>query len=386
MERLFTVTLSALGASSMGMQAMGEARVVLPCWAHPFVDPEHDRPVGQGELRIDVFHQLEAIASKRTIINTMSTILHAVIPIFLLIGTGNISVRLGYYRKEYLGAIASFVLRLCLPALVFGAIIGSHGTQIIDLRYLLAYAAGSIAMLLLGLLWASRVRGRSLGQAAIYGLGMSCSNSAFIGFPIIHQLFGSMASLSLALTMLVENSMVLPLAMTLASADGASAVGAIGALRKILRALLSNPIVIALALALLLKALGVHTPELVLRAISILAGASAPAALFFIGGSLVGIRVRGMLGDAVSVGAAKLVGHPVLVLAAMLLLRPHDPTLAAAGVILASAPMFSTFPIIGQLQMMEEFCATTVLLTTSAALVSLTTVAWLLRLSGVFAR
>ena len=316
----------------------------------------------------------------------MSTVLQAVIPIFLLIGAGNLSVRLGYYRKEYLGGIASFVLRLCLPALVFGAIIGSHGTQIIDLPYLLAYAAGSLAMLLLGMLWAARVRRCSLGQAAIYGLGMSCSNSAFIGFPIIHQLFGSIASLSLALTMLVENSIVLPLAMTLASADGAGAAGFVDSLRKIVRALRSNPIVIGLALALLLKALGMQPPGLVLRAISILAGASAPAALFFIGGSLVGIRVRGMLGDAVSVGAAKLVGHPALVLGAMLLLRPHDPTLAASGVMLASAPMFSTFPIIGQLQVMEEFCATTVLLTTSAALVSLTTAAWLLHLSGVFVR
>ena len=313
----------------------------------------------------------------------MSTVLQAVIPIFLLIGAGNLSVRLGYYRKEYLGAIASFVLRLCLPALVFGAIIGSHGTQIIDLRYFLAYAAGSLAMLLLGLLWASRVRGYSMGKAAIFGLGMSCSNSAFIGFPIIHQLFGSIASLSLALTMLVENSIVLPLAMTLASADGA---GSADSLRKVLRALRSNPIVIGLVLALLLKAFSVQPPELVLRAISILAGASAPAALFFIGGSLVGIRVRGMLGDAVLVGAAKLVGHPALVLGAMLLLRPHDPALAAAGVMLASAPMFSTFPIIGQLQFMEEFCATTVLLTTSAALASLTAVAWLLHLSGIFVR
>jgi hypothetical protein len=66
-----------------------------------------------------------------------------------------------------------------------------------------------------------------------------------------------------------------------------------------------------------------------------------------------------------------LFGHPLLVLVAMLCLRPQPNGLAAAGVLMAAMPMLSSYPVIGRLRDMHGLCSATVLLATAAAFATL---------------
>ncbi len=45
---------------------------------------------------------------------------------------------------------------------------------------------------------------------------MSASNSGFIGYPVAAMVLGSPAAMFLALNMLIENLLIIPLALTLA--------------------------------------------------------------------------------------------------------------------------------------------------------------------------
>ena len=61
---------------------------------------------------------------------------------------------------------------------------------------------------------------------------------------------------------------------------------------------------------------GSRLPAPLFKAVDMLALASAPVALFVIGGTLAGARVRGMFGDVAVITVGKLLLHPAAVLVA----------------------------------------------------------------------
>lgn len=307
----------------------------------------------------------------------MFEILQVIAPVFLLIGLGYVCIRSGYVDKAILPALGALVVRISLPVLIFKSLSQRSIDEVFNLRYLSAYALASLLTLLIGFIWIRRKQ--SFTVAAIRGMGVSFANSAFLGFPIAMQLLGPVASLALALTMMVESLLMLPLCLGLADFGQARGERHFwAAFLHVLRDLRKNPILIAIALGVLFALLGISLPGAAVRAIDLLAATSAPLALFVIGGTLAGLRLREMIGDAAWVAVGKLMLHPLLMLFAYLLLAPIDPALSTAAVLIAAMPMMSIFPILGQKYGQEAFCAAALLLTTIACFFTLSIVIWLL--------
>ncbi|KMJ54514.1 hypothetical protein ACG97_01775 [Vogesella sp. EB] len=309
----------------------------------------------------------------------MLDILAVIAPIFMLIGLGYLAVRLALFPQDKLAALGLLVVRFALPALILHSLSSRSPAELLNTPYLAAYAAGSLAMLLLGTGWAMLARQQPLPRAALYGLGMSCSNSAFVGYPIVYQLLGPVATLALALTMVVENLLMLPLGIALSEADGSRQERFLRAFGRSLLGLRRNPIILAIVAGVTLALLDLSLPPLLAKPVAMLGTASAPVALFVIGGSLVGLPLRSMLRDVSILASGKLLLHPLLVAGALLLFGPLDPRLAMAGVLTAAMPMLSIFPILGQRHDMQGFCAATLLLATTSSFLTISAAIWLLQ-------
>ena len=132
-------------------------------------------------------------------------------PIYLAIALGYGATRRGVFSKADMQVFGKFTLNVALPALLFNALSQRRIGEILNGQYLLAYAVGGMVMLLLGLLWARKVKGHSLSYSSMMAMGMSCPNSGFVGYPIILLSFGPVAGVALALNMVVENFLLLPL-------------------------------------------------------------------------------------------------------------------------------------------------------------------------------
>src|ERR1700690_518932 len=217
----------------------------------------------------------------------------------------------------WLPALGGYVIRVALPAQLFRSLTQRALSDVIDLRYLLAYAVGSLTVLAGTLLWARYLRRESLERSAIMAMGTSCSNSAFIGYPIALQVVGPVAGTALALCATIENVLVLPLCLALADAGSASHEPFPRAMGRALAGLRKNPMVVGIAAGLLCSGLPVGVRPPFARAIDMLAGSSAPVALFVIGGILVGLPLRDMSLDVYTVGVGKLVLHPLPVAAGL---------------------------------------------------------------------
>jgi malonate transporter len=114
------------------------------------------------------------------------------------------------------------------------------------------------------------------------------------------------------------------------------------------------------------------------RPVGILAASSTAVSLFVIGGSLVGLGVRGMRRDVAAIAPGKLVLHPLVVGAMVWLVPPATPALRQAAIVFASMPMLGIYPILAQKYGLEGFCAAALLLTTVVSFVSINVVLCLL--------
>ncbi|WPP46992.1 AEC family transporter [Pseudomonas sp. AN-1] len=312
----------------------------------------------------------------------MLAVLGVTAPIFILIALGFLSVRGGLIDRGQIRGLGAFVINFALPALVLRALSERSLGEVLDGPYLLAYALASLAVFAGGLAVARWLRGQDLSASAILAMGMSVSNSGFIGYPIVVMVLGPTAALALALGMLVENLLMIPLALALAEIGQQSGVRGRALARETALRLLRNPMIGAIALGLLLSLLELRLPPLLFRVVDMLAGASAPVALFVIGGTLYGLRPRGMWADVGQTALGKLVLHPLALLVAFVLVPDIDPQLKVAGLLFASAPMMSIYPILGLRFGLEERCAAALVAATVLAFVTISTLIGVLGQAG----
>lgn len=298
-------------------------------------------------------------------------------PIYLIIAGGFLSVRLGLFEKRDTRALGTFVANFCVPALLFRTLGSRDIDEVLDLRYMLAYAFGSLTVLLGTYFGMRRLRGAASAKAALLGLGMSSSNSAYIGFPIASQLLGPAAAAGLALVMLIENVLMVPLALALAEGGEGGRRSWRDALAP-LRRLARNPMILAIVAGFSVALLDLEVPDVLARTVQIVAAAASPTSLFVIGGTLVGLRLRGVRREVALITFGKLVLHPLAVLLFLELLRPADASLRTAAVIYAMVPMLSIYPIVAQKYHLEELAAAALLVTTVVAFGSISLWLWVL--------
>lgn len=312
----------------------------------------------------------------------MLAVLSITAPIFILIGLGFFSARIALVNRDQVRGMGTFVIYFALPSLVFKALAERSLSEVLNGPYLAAYAMASLSLFGIGLLLARRWRGLDLSSSAILAMGMAVPNSGFVGYPIAVMVIGPTAALAMALGMLVENLLMIPLALAIAEAGRQDGQGWTVVRETALR-LLRNPLIIAIVLGLGMSLLELRLPVVPARVIEMLAAASAPVALFVIGATLNGMKAGGMAADLAQTSIGKLILHPLLMFAALSLVPGVDPMLMFAGVLFASAPMLSVFPILGQRFGLEERCAAALVGCTVLAFFSISGLLALLRWQGL---
>jgi malonate transporter len=310
----------------------------------------------------------------------MFTVLAITLPIFMVVGLGFATTRGGLFSTADMRIFGRFVINIALPAMLFTAIAKRDLVEIFDVSFMGAYAAASLLMVALGLLWFHRIQGRRLGHSAICIMGVACSNSGYMSFPILTLAFPERAPTVLAMCLLVENLLLVPTCLIIASlgrGEGQPRMAAI--IARILRDLIRRPLILSLIAGLLWSLFGLELPAELDRATSMIATSAVALALFVIGGSLAQVALKGNLSLALQITAGKLLLHPlaaVLILALIAALGlPGLPTDLAACLIIATAvPMMGVYTIFAQEEGMEVVAALAMLLTTSASFFTLSAV------------
>lgn len=317
----------------------------------------------------------------------MLAIFSITVPIYLCIALGYGTTRLGLFAKPEMRSLGKFVINLALPALLFNALASRPIADLVHPGYLVAYTAGSLLTLGLAMGWFRR-SGRGMTYEAVMSMGTACSNSGFVGYPVILLTFAPLAGVVLALNMLVENIIVIPLLLALAEHGRAPSTSIGHVMGQSLKRLGKNPMVVAVLLGLLVSLMEWQLPTPLARAVTLFSQASGAIALFVIGGNLVGLPLRGIMGRVAPVAAGKLLLHPLLVAMclgvwAWLGLSPVEPQLRQAAILSAAMPMFGIYAVLAQPYDMEETASAALLSTTLLSFVTVNLLLWVLLGSGL---
>jgi hypothetical protein len=298
-------------------------------------------------------------------------------PIFFLILLGFAAVRAGWIPRDGTLAMGRYVVSFALPALIFNALAKRALGEIVVPQFLLVYLVGSLIAFTVGVAVAAAMRRTNPLDNAFFGMGVSMSNSGYIGYALVPQLLGSDALIAVSMAILVEVLVIMPLTLVMAELyTRRGQYGIFRALGGVLLLVVKNPIMQAIAAGLLCAWLGVTLPVMLTRTIDMLAGSAAAVALFAVGGTLAGQRLHRGLGSALAIAAGKLVVHPLAVLLMLALLPAFDPTLSQAALVLAGLPMVTIFPLLAQRYGQGEQCASALMVTTMLSFLTLTLGLW----------
>jgi predicted permease len=301
-------------------------------------------------------------------------------PIYLAIALGYAATRWGVFERADMRVFGKFTLYLALPALLFNALSQRSVAEILNGQYLLAYALSTLVVMGAALLWTHKVQQRSLSYSSMMVMGMTCPNSGFVGFPIILLTLGPVAGVALALNMVVENLLLIPLLLAVADSEGGAPGQWRRALQQTLIGLLKNPLIIGIVAGFLFSWSGVHIPTPVSRTITLFAQASGALSLFVIGGSLVGLQVQGLKGPVAQIALGKLIVHPLAMLITLWWVVPvDDPALRMAALITAALPMLGIYTILSQRHGHEATSAAALLVTTVCSFFTLSGLLWVLQ-------
>lgn len=315
----------------------------------------------------------------------MATILTITLPIYLLIGLGFLSVRTGYFAGSDIKAIGTFVVRFALPALIFLAVGTATPSETLHWGLFAAYLSASLALFAVCILVGRLVFRARWSMLGVVGLGMVGSNSAFVGFPLLSILYPDLAVTIFATVMLLENVILIPLALAVSDAGESTDSTPLQGFLKGFKGLFKNPLVLSIIVALAYSLSGLTLPEPILRPIEMLRPIASPVALFAVGGTVAAATLASARDMAAPMGVilvGKLVLHPLFFLVATMLLPALPPDIRHAGLINAACPMLSIFPLIAMAYGRELLASTALMVTTAASFVTISGLLWIISLAA----
>lgn len=283
----------------------------------------------------------------------MGAILTITFPIFALIGIGYGAVRAGLFAASDMKTLGKYVLNIALPALLFNTVATRDLNEVLNLGYVVVFALAGLLTIGVTYLWFT-LQGTGPARRAIAVMGSTCPNSGFLGYPVMLLVFPDLAGVVLALNMVVENFLLIPLCLIFLEASrDRQGKSLLRIAEGIILGVLRRPMVIGLMLGLLVMLSGLPVPQMITRLMEVLATSSSAIALFVIGGSLVGLPVVGQRSLAAQIVAGKLLVSPamaglVLLTLPLIGLPLLSGDMAVALVLSMAMPMFGIYTLLAQ--------------------------------------
>jgi predicted permease len=310
----------------------------------------------------------------------VEAVLGAVAPFFAVVGLGVWAGRRGIVPISGAGALNAFTFRFALPALLARALWTLDVAAAFDWRFAAGWAAAGLGLYALTAagMRAAFGAGEGAGRGAVRAQGATIGNLGFLGAPLALALLGPEAAGPLAIALLVDLTLIIPLSIAwLEAARGRE--GGASALASGARALgrsVANPFFLSIVAGAALSFAEAPLPPALDRGLAFLGGAAGPAALFSLGLTLAANPGIQRPAEAAAVSALKLVVHPALMWLALGALGVEGEA-RAAFVVLAALPVASNVFVIAQsFGTGARLAADAVALSTAASVATLSALTW----------
>ncbi|QPH53134.1 AEC family transporter [Pontivivens ytuae] len=299
----------------------------------------------------------------------LQTLADPILPIFAILGFGVLAGWRDWFDADFARGLNRFVFFIAQPALVFFIVARAPFAEF-DYRVLGLYLASEIAVYAAGTLIAHRAFGRELREALLIGMTCAFVNHVFYILPIAELLYGEDAAFAIAGIIVVDVALLFCGTMLLVDLIGTGTSHP----AKIAGVMLRNPTFLAILGGLAVYATEPLAPQGLFTFAEFVGRAAPPASLFALGIIMAGAGLRRLDGLTASVVGVKVLAHPIL-LAALLLLVEVDADKADIALLVAAGPCGAMpFVIALQYGVRTDTIAKAILI---SSVLTLVTLAWL---------
>ncbi|WP_375688399.1 AEC family transporter [Pseudooceanicola sp. LIPI14-2-Ac024] len=302
----------------------------------------------------------------------MQNLITVILPVFLLIGAGWTATRFGLTTAAASEALTKFAQSVAFPCLLFRAVVQLDIGQEFNAPLLLSYYSSATTCFFVGLFAARLMFRRDWEDCVVVGFCCLFANTLMLAIPITERAYGHEA---LAANFAIV-AMHAPFCYTLgivAMEVVRAGRGGLNPLRlgkQILRQVVTNPLVIALALGFAVNLSHLTTPGPVYAAIEMLANASVPVGLFAIGGVLTQYRIEGDTRLIAVICGIVLILQPALMWGFGRIAGLSDAAFRSAVITAAVAPGVNTYVFANIYGRAKRVAASSVLITTVGCIVT----------------
>jgi len=291
----------------------------------------------------------------------MQQILIVTSPFFALVLLGYAVARVRLIPPEATAGLNSFVLFFALPCMLYRFAATTPIVRLLDPGVSVTYLLCAALMVAITITTIRR-SATDWNNASFGALVAAFPNSGFMGVPLLVALLGAAAAGPAIVALAIDMVFTSSLCIALSRLDGAGRHGLRRAAWQALKGMSGNPLPWAILLGCLSAATGLAPPAPALEAVTMLANAASPVALFTLGAMLARTQPPPTAADAAPrvshrkdlprMVLYKLVMHPLLVLAvgrlAIVLGLPLDRFSLTVLVLAAALPSASNVPIVAQ--------------------------------------
>lgn len=308
-------------------------------------------------------------------------ILLIILPVFLILGTGYVTARVGYLPAGIPDALNAFAVKLAVPFLLFSALYRLDLSQSFHLPMLTSFYAGAFASFGLAIVLARVFWKRKPGESVAVGFTAMFSNSLMLGIPIIDRAFGE-AALTPAYGIVALHSPVLyiigMITMELSRRDGRPMGETLAAAAK---SVIANSLMIGILAGAAFNLSGIVIPEPVMAAIDMLAAAAIPTALVGIGATLTRYEIKAEASESLMVSTLALFLHPLIAfLLGYFVFDLQGDYLRVAIIVSAMPPGMNVYIFATLYDRAVALAASTVLIATTLSVVTISFWLWVVHM------
>lgn len=209
--------------------------------------------------------------------------------LFTIVVLGYALCKLGYMGDKFDQKLSSIVIDVTCPALILSSVMGAELPDRSLILPLLGIGFLTYILLLVFGFWVPRFVAKSPDEQGMIGFALMFANVGFIGYPIVSSIFGPHAVFYAALLNMPNTFFIFTAGVMLIKGEYS--------LKQFNPKVLVSPAMLGAFLAAIIVALGIHTPDIIARPVTMVGNITVPAALMTIGSSMAKLPIREIIGS-----------------------------------------------------------------------------------------
>jgi len=300
----------------------------------------------------------------------MQALLDVILPVFLVIGFGYVSVWGRVFPESGVDALMKFTQHFAIPCLLFQAIANLDLSVSLDAGLLISFYAGAACGFLLGFFGARVLFRRDWEDCVAIGFCCLFSNSVLLGLAINERAYGAEALAGAYTIVAFHSPFCYGLGITAMEIARNRGQSPLVMARGIARAMFRNALVLAIAAGFAVNLAGISLPTVLVDALDLVIRAALPTALFALGGVLVQYRPEGDARVIFMVCGIALLVHPAITWALGSSLSVPQDSFKSGVLTAAMAPGINAYIFANMYGRARRVAASSVLVATGASIVT----------------